>query len=248
MLPSTPPPATPPGATPPPGTPPPGTTPSPTGPVLPGVPPRLQHLLLGDWHPLVRDPLDLVRAALVVTAVVLLVRRGVDGGTITFVVVAAAAVGVRPLLLPRLYDLALLVALTLQGAGEASGAYDEVVWFDRVVHLVVPLLASGVLYVALARLDVLPDPRDDTGVRHLIGIALVTFSLGAAFGAVWELYEWGSDRLLGSELQEGNTDTVGDLAMDCLGALGAALLLVLWTLRGWGSVRRVRGTVREAHE
>ena len=211
-------------------------------------PTRVQHLLLGDWHPVVRDPLDLVRAGLVVAAVVLLARRGIDGGTVTMALAAAAAVAVRPLLLPRLYDLLLLVALVLQGVGEASGAYDSLQWFDRVVHFVVPLLASGVLYVALARLDVLPDPRDDTGVRHLVGIGLVTFALGAAFGAVWELYEWFSDGVLGSQLQESNDDTVGDLAMDCLGALGAAGLLVLWTLRGWGSVRRVPGTHREAHD
>jgi len=216
------------------------------------TPPRPQsttsRVLLGDWSRTVRDPLDLVRIALVVTAAVLLLRRGLDGGTLTFVLAAGAAVAVRRLLLPRLYDLMLLVALTLQAVGEASGAYDEVAWFDRVVHFVVPLLASGVLYVALARLDVLPDPRDDTGVRHLVGIALVTFSLGAAFGAVWELYEWCSDGVLGSDLQESNDDTVGDLAMDCLGAAAAAGLLVLWTQRGWGSVRRVPGTTREAHD
>ena len=217
-------------------------------PTVDQLPPRWQRLLLGDWHPLVRDPLDLVRGALVVAALVLVARRGLDGGTVTFLVVAAVAVAVRPLLLPRLYDLALLVALTLQGVGEASGAYDELAWFDRVVHFVVPLLASGVLYVALARLDVLPDPRDDTGWRHHLGIGLVTFALGAAFGAVWELYEWFSDAVLGSALQEGNDDTVGDLLMDCLGALGAAGLLVLWTVRGWGSVRRVPGSHVEAHD
>ena len=214
----------------------------------PSRPWTARRLLLGDWSRVVRDPLDLWRAALVLAAVVLLVRRGIDGGTVTFVVVAAIAVAVRPLLLPRLYDLLLLVALTLQGTGEASGAYDYFDWFDRVVHFVVPLLASGVLYVALARLDVLPDPRDDTGWRHHLGIGLVTFALGAAFGAVWELYEWASDAVFGSELQEGNDDTVGDLLMDCLGALSAALLLVLWTVRGWGSVRRVPGTDREAHD
>lgn len=211
-------------------------------------PSRLEFLLLGDWGPVVRDPLDLIRAALVLAAAVLLAVRGVDAGTVTLALTAAAAVAVRPLLLPRLYDLLLLLALSVQGVGEASGAYDDLVWFDRVVHLVVPLLASGALYVALARLDVLPDPRDDTGVRHLIGIALVTFALGAAFGAVWELYEWLSDAVFGSQLQESNADTIGDLAMDCLGALGAAGLLVLWTVRGWGSVRRVPGTHREAHD
>ena len=207
-----------------------------------------ERVLLGDWTPVVRDPLDLIRAGLVVAAVVALARRGLDGGSGALLFAAVVAVAVRPLLLPRLYDLLLLLALTLQGAGEASGAYDELAWFDRVVHFFVPLLASGVLYVALARLDVLPDPRDDTRWQHHVGIALVTFALGAAFGAVWELVEWSSDALFGSELQEGNDDTVGDLAMDSLGALGAAGMLVLWTLRGWGSVRRVPGTHREAYD
>ena len=207
-----------------------------------------QRVLLGDWGRVVRDPIDLLRLGLVVAALVVLVRSGLDSGSFTLALTAALAVAVRPLLLPRAYDLLLVLALALQGIGEASGAYDSVVWFDRVVHFVVPLLGSGVLYVALARLDVLPDPRDGTGWRHLLGIAIVTFALGAALGAVWELYEWFSDAVFGSALQEGNEDTVGDLAMDCLGALCGAVLLVLWTTRGWGSVRRVPGTVREAHD
>lgn len=209
---------------------------------------RAERLLLGDWGPVVRDPLDLLRLALVVGALVVLAARGLDGGSGVLLLSAVVAVAVRPLLLPRLYDLALLLALALQGVGEAAGAYDALPWFDRVVHLVVPLLGSGVLYVALARLDVLPDPRDDTDRRRLLGIGLVTFALGAAFGAVWELVEWFSDGVLGSALQEGNADTVGDLAMDCLGALLGGALLVLWTVRGWGSVRRVPGTHREAHD
>jgi uncharacterized membrane protein YjdF len=207
-----------------------------------------QRVLLGDWGRVVRDPIDLLRLGLVLAAVVVLARSGLDSGSFTLALTAALAVAVRPLLLPRAYDLLLVLALALQGIGEASGAYDSVVWFDRVVHFVVPLLGSGVLYVALARLDVLPDPRDGTGWRHLLGIAIVTFALGAALGAVWELYEWFSDAVFGSALQEGNEDTVGDLAMDCLGALCGAVLLVLWTTRGWGSVRRVPGTVREAHD
>src|SRR5687768_6370448 len=115
-------------------------------------PSTAQRLLLGDWGPVVRDPLDLLRGLLVVAAVVVLVRSGLTAGALPLTLAAAAGLAVRPLLLPRLYDLALLVALTVQGVGEASGAYDSVVWFDRVVHFVVPLLGSGVLYVALARL------------------------------------------------------------------------------------------------
>ena len=210
------------------------------------APTRAQYLLFGDWHPWLRDPLDLLRLGLVVAAVLALLR-GVDGGSLMLTAMAATGVAVRPLLLPRLYDLLLLIALGLQGIGEDVGAYDSLAWFDRVVHFVFPLLASGVLYVTLARLDVLPDPRSETGRRHLVGIGIVTFALGAAFGAVWELVEWASDAAFGSTLQEGNDDTVGDLAMDSLGAIAAGLLLVLWTLRGWGSVRRVPGTHREAH-
>lgn len=210
---------------------------------------RLQHALLGDWpsSPWVRDPLDVLRVLLVLAAVAFLVVE-VSGGAIMLAGLAAVGWAVRPLLLPRLYDLLLLLALGLQGIGEAAGAYDALPWFDRVVHFTFPLLASGVFYVALARLDVLPDPRDDTRWQHHLGIGLVTFALGTAFGAVWELVEWVSDNRLGSELQEGNGDTVGDLAMDSLGALCAGLLLVLWTTRGWGSVRRVPGTHREAHD
>jgi predicted Kef-type K+ transport protein len=208
---------------------------------------RTERLLLGDWHPWLRDPLDVLRALLVLAATVAL-ARDVDGGSLTLAACAAGGLAVRPLLLPRLYDLMVLVALAVQGFTEASGAYDSLAWIDRVVHFVVPLLGSGVLYVALARLDVLPDPRDDTGTRHLLGIGIVTFALGAALGAVWELVERAADGAFGSSLQEGNDDTVGDLAMDSLGALGGALLLVLWTVKGWGSVRRVPGSTREAHD
>jgi uncharacterized membrane protein YjdF len=220
--------------------------PAPAAPPDP-APTRGQRLLLGDWAAFPRDPLDLLRVALLATAAVSLLR-GVDGGSLTLTACALLGMAVRPLLLPRLYDLMVLLALAVQGVTEASGAYDSIAWIDRVVHFVVPLLGSGVLYVALARLDVLPDPRSDTGRRHLLGIGIVTFALGAALGAVWELVEWASDGVFGSELQEGNEDTVGDLAMDTLGALGGALLLVAWTVRGWGSVRRVPGTHREAHD
>jgi hypothetical protein len=131
--------------------------------------------------------------------------------------------------------------LTLQGLGEALGWYDQWTWFDRVVHVVLPMLAAPVFYLGLARLEVLPDPRDDTGTRHYVGMGLVTFCLGAAIGALWEIVEWTSDRFLGTDLSEGNEDTVGDLVADTVGSLLGALLLVAWAVWGWGSVRRIDG-------
>jgi hypothetical protein len=63
-------------------------------------------------------------------------------------------------------------------------------------------------------------------------------------GALWEMWEWLSDHWLGSELQLGNDDTVGDLTADTLGSLCGAALLVVWARYGWGSVRRIPGENR----
>lgn len=98
---------------------------------------------------------------------------------------AAAALVARVVNLPRVYDLAFVLALSLQGWGETTGLYDRLSWFDDVVHLVLPFLVSPVLYIALARLDVVPDPRDETHTRHYVRWPIVTFAAGGAAGAVW---------------------------------------------------------------
>lgn len=49
-----------------------------------------------------------------------------------------------------------------------------------------------------------------------------------------------SDGVFGSALQEGNTDTVGDLTADATGSLISGGLMVLWSKRGWG-LRRIPG-------
>jgi hypothetical protein len=50
--------------------------------------------------------------------------------------------------------------------------------------------------------------------------------------------------VFGSNLSEGNTDTVTDLIADGCGALLGAALLVAWARFGWGSVRRIPGENR----
>jgi hypothetical protein len=202
-----------------------------------------RRILLGDWHPLVRDGIDVLRLALVVGAVVAGIAG--DAHALGYLTIAAAiALAARPLNLPRPYDLCLVLGCCLQGFGEAFGLYDRFDWFDSVVHFTIPMLGAPVIYIALARADLVPDPRDDTDRRHHIGIFVVTFALGAAIGAVWELCEWTSDHALGSALQLSNDDTVGDLLADSLGAAAGAGLLVVWTVRGWGSVRRIPGENR----
>ena len=198
---------------------------------------------LGDWNPWIRDPIDCVRVLLVVAAAGFLLGGDTNGAALLGGAAALAWL-VRPLQLPRVYDACFIVALTLQAGGEALGAYDAIPWFDNVVHFSLPFFLAPTLYIALARADVVPDPKDETQLRHYIGIFIVTFALGVALGGIWEIWEWVSDHTIGSELQLGLNDTVGDLVADTSGSLCGALLLVCWAGYGWGSVRRIPGENR----
>jgi hypothetical protein len=199
-----------------------------------------RRLLLGDWTPLVRDGIDVLRLVLLLaTGAALLV--GDAGAALALGFVAALALLARAVNLPRPYDFGFVLVLTLHAAGEAFGWYDSLEWFDRIVHVVLPCLVAPVLYIGLARLDVLSDPRDHANARHYTGMAIVAFCLGMAVGGLWEIVEFASDGVLDTALSEGNPDTVGDLVADAIGSLLGALLLVAWAVWGWGSVRRVTG-------
>jgi hypothetical protein len=200
-----------------------------------------RRLLLGDWTPYVRDGIDVLRIGLVLATVGALVV-GETAGALALGFATGLALLARVVNLPRAYDLPFVLVLTLHATGEALGWYDSVEWFDRVVHVVLPCLVAPVIYIGLGRLDVLPDPRDETHARHYTGMAIVTFCLGMAVGGLWEIVEYASDGTLDTALSEGNADTVGDLLADAVGSLLGALLLVAWAVWGWGSVRRVTGT------
>jgi len=200
-------------------------------------------VLMGDWGRTVRDPIDVLRATFFLGAAIFLIA-GEMKGVSNLLVGGIALLVARAIDLPRLYDLGFTVAMILTGWGEALGLYDAWKPYDNVVHFVVPMLCSQVAYIALARIEVLPDMREEFVPRRYAGIFTVTFALGVAIGGVWEIFEWASDGLLGSNLSMGNDDTVGDLISDTLGAATGGALLVAWTKYGWGSVRRVPGKNR----
>ncbi|MFD2091026.1 hypothetical protein [Blastococcus deserti] len=197
-------------------------------------------LLLGDWTPVVRDGIDVLRLVILGGAVVYAVN-GRPGPAAVLATLGAVTVLARLVNLPRIYDLSVTAAMALQGFGETLGLYDEFVRFDDLVHFTLPMLTAPVIYIALARVEVVPDPREETHLPHYVGIAVVTAALGIAVGALWEIVEWRSDAWFGTALSEGNDDTNGDLVRDTLGSLAGAGLLVVWARFGWGSVRRIPG-------
>jgi hypothetical protein len=199
-----------------------------------------RRLVLGDWSPVVRDGIDVLRLVILGGAVAYAVA-GRTGSAALLALLGGITLLARLINLPRVYDLALTLGMALQGFGETFGFYDQWLHFDDLVHFALPFLTAPVVYIALARLDVVPDPRDETHLQHYIGIAVVTTALGITIGALWEVFEWRSDAWFGTALSESNDDTNGDLVRDSLGSLAGAALLVVWARVGWGSVRRIPG-------
>ena len=196
-----------------------------------------QKVFLGDWSRVVRDPLDVYRLIFFAATIV----WGLTGHSLTGLLGACLVLLLARLAsLPRFYDFSLCVVITLVSWGEVLGVYDSWRYYDNVVHTTVPLLLTGVVYVLLMRLDVLPELRDLKRMSQRIGFFLIVLMLGMAIGAAWEIVEWTLDSTTGSNLATSVTDTATDLIWDTIGSAGAATILVLWSL-GNHSLRRRPG-------
>jgi uncharacterized membrane protein YjdF len=196
------------------------------------------YLLLGDWNRWIRDPIDLLRLTYLAAAIVFAVIGNFDAAVrlaLTFGIVVIA----RVIALPRPFDLGFVLGMMLQAWGNALNLFNDWGFYDNIVHVSLTAFAAPVFYIGLARLEVVPDLADDTQARHHSGIFVITLSLALAFGAVYEVYEWAADNLLGANLAIGETDTITDLFDDAIGGVIGGALLVVWATYGWGTVRRV---------
>ena len=193
-----------------------------------------QKVMLGDWTRLVRDPLDVARIVFVAGTI----AWGIAGRPVTVVLAASIVLIVaRIVSMPRFYDFSLIIVMALVAWGEVLGFYDSWKSYDNVVHTSVPLLVTGLIYVMLIRLGVMQELSALTQPHQKFGLFLTTLALGMAVGAGWEVVEWTSDTTRGTHLVGSTTDTATDLIWDTLGAMGSAIILVLWSL-GNHSMRR----------
>jgi hypothetical protein len=194
-----------------------------------------QKVVLGDWTRLMRDPIDVCRLLFIAATIV----WGLTGHSVVGLIGACGILLLaRVASLPRFYDFSLLVAMVLIAWGEVLGWYDSWRYYDNVVHTTVPLLVTGMFYVLLIRLRVLPDLRELTDVHQRFGLFLIALMLGMAIGAAWEIVEWSLDSLTDSNLATSVTDTATDLIWDTIGAATSALILVLWSLGNHSLKRR----------
>jgi uncharacterized membrane protein HdeD (DUF308 family) len=198
-----------------------------------------RRLVYGDWTWLVRDGLDVLRFAFIAGTIVF----AVQGRSTAVALTAASAVLLiaRVVDLPRWFDFGLIVAMTLIAYGTALSLYGSWFYYDKIVHGLSPVGYVPVIYIALVRLGVVPDPSEairERRVARISGIFIVTLALGIAVGGVYESIEWFEDKFLGGHFVGGLWDTETDLLCDEGGSLVGASFLTVWALRGWTSRRR----------
>jgi hypothetical protein len=197
------------------------------------------RFFLGDWGRWIRDPIDALRATYYLGAVVLLALGQLDDAVrlgLTAILVTLP----RIVSVPRLFDLGFVLGMALQAWGNVFSLFTNLGWYDSLVHLTLSFWVAPLFYICLARLEVVPDligPRKPR--RSLAGILIITLALGLAFGACYEVYEWAVDNLLGGNLYVSESDTALDLSLDAIGSAAGGALLVLWTTRGWHTIRRI---------
>jgi uncharacterized membrane protein YjdF len=144
----------------------------------------------------------------------------------------------RVISLPRFYDASVILVMFLLAWGSALSIYGSWGFYDNLVHFITPLLTTGMFYLLLVRLGVLPDFHDLKQLHHRIGFFLTVLALGMAIGAGWEVIEWTLDQFSDVGRVASADDTATDLISDTLGSAGSALILVLWSLGNHSMLRR----------
>ena len=187
-------------------------------------------VFIGDWHPWLRDPLDVFRLSFAVGAVIFALQGDWDA-FVRLLLPGLLVCLIRALDVPRPVDLLFCIAMFFQGWGNALHLFSDFWWYDNLVHITLPASLAPILYVGFSRLDVVPDPAERVGsLTEVIGMSLIAGCLGVTAASGYEIYEWVVDHWFGQHLFIGETDTITDLADGFLGgAIGGALLAV-WAL------------------
>lgn len=134
----------------------------------------------------------------------------------------ASRVGLR---LPQsfLAAIALFVLATLY-LGEVHAFYDRFWWWDLALHM-----GSAMGFGILGFLLVFMLFQGDRYAAPPWALGTLSFCLAMTVGALWEIFEYAMDSLFGfNMMKSGLPDTMGDLIVDAIGAVLAALAGVVY--------------------
>lgn len=173
-----------------------------------------------------REPMEW--AADVVRAV------GLVGVVVAFVWFTPTDAGVLAAALPALvaprflaaragFDLVFSITVLIAAWSNVVDLYRTVPGWDLVLHVVCTGVLAAMLYLALARLDVVPAPRAE-GTRSRTPAVIVP-ALALALGALWEMVEWAGKTFVTDEIFVSYADTIGDLVAGGVGGLVAGAVV-----------------------
>ncbi len=156
---------------------------------------------------------------------------------VVFISATALALTVAPALFVARYSIRLpmsfLAAISLfvfatLFLGEVYDFYGRYWWWDLVLHGF-----SAVAFGIIGFLFVFYMFEGDRYAAPPVAIAFVSFCFAVTIGTLWEIFEFGMDQAFGLNMQKsGLPDTMGDLIVDCAGALIGASVGFLY-LKGW---------------
>jgi hypothetical protein len=188
----------------------------------------LDLIFVGDWHPYLRDSLDVFRLTFPVGAVIFLIQGDGDA-FVRLLLPGVLVLVVRALNIPRPIDWVFCIAMAFQGWGNALQLFTELSWYDNTVHITLPMSLAPILYIGFSRIDIVPDPAERVGGgSEVLGMALITMCLGVTAASGYEIYEWVVDNWFGQHLFIAEGDTVNDIADGFLGAAIGGLFLAAW--------------------
>ena len=143
-----------------------------------------------------------------------------------------------PARFPAEYELlAILFVFASLFLGEFHSYYERFWWWDVALHSISGLLLGILGFLLVYMLN--ENRRAEVHLRAGF-VALFAFAFAVTAGALWEIFEFAADQLLGTQMQKpmlgdpsGLTDTMWDLIVD---ALGAAVISAF----GWWHLKRER--------
>jgi len=133
--------------------------------------------------------------------------------------------------------------------GEVGNFYERFWWWDAALHT---FSAIGISIMGM--LIVLFLIRGDRIRAHpAFMLVLMAFSFAVSIGTIWEIFEFGMDELMGTNMQKsGLIDTMYDLIVDVVGAaIGASAGYIYLRAKGHGSgllSNRIEETVEQNPE
>src|SRR4029079_9536649 len=135
-----------------------------------GIKRAVELVFLRDWHPVLRDPLDLFRLSFPIGALIYALQGDWDAAVRLFAPGVAVFL-VRAIDVPRAIDWVFCAAMFFQGWGNALHLFSKFWWYDNLVHITLPMSLAPILYIGFARLDVVPDTAARVGDKaELLGM------------------------------------------------------------------------------